>query len=268
VVGPAQRSALVKWIVQQKGVSQRKACRWVGLSRNTLNKPKAAKEKDTALKQRIEALSQRHKQWGVLKIYQRLRKQGECVNHKRVRRLYRLSGLNLRCKTRKRLPEAIRKPLVQATNCNECWSLDFTSDSLQDGRKFRTLNVLDDYIREALGIEIDFSLPAKRVTRLLDQLVAKRGKPKRLRSDNGPEFISHELQHWCGINDVALLWIQPGKPTQNAYIERFNGTFRREVLNANTFSSVTKVRRVVDEWLVEYNTERPHQALGFMTPVE
>ncbi len=146
--------------------------------------------------------------------------------------------------------------------------MDFTSDSLTDGRKFRTLNVIDDYNQEALGIEIDFSLPAKRVTRLLDRIVAKRGLPRSLRSDNGPEFISEELQSWCRSNEVELRWIEPGKPTQNAYIERFNGTFRREVLNANVFGSVVQVRRVVDEWVVEYNTERPHQALGFMTPVE
>ena len=115
---------------------------------------------------------------------------------------------------------------------------------------------------------VDFSLPAKRVTRLLDRIVAKRGRPQSLRSDNGPEFISEELQSWCVSKEVELRWIEPGKPTQNAYIERFNGTFRREVLNANVFGSIVQARRVVDEWVVEYNTERPHQALGFMTPVE
>ncbi|KAB7725106.1 IS3 family transposase [Rudanella paleaurantiibacter] len=268
LVNPTERRALVRWMMEEKQVSQRKACRWVGLSRNAVQEPVAVNEKDAALKEQIETLAKRHKQWGVLKIYRRLRKQGECVNHKRVRRLYRLSGLNLRRKSRKRLPEAVRKPLVQAQACNECWSMDFTSDSLTDGRKFRTLNVLDDYNREALGIEIDFSLPAKRVTRLLDRLVDERGKPQRLRSDNGPEFIADELQAWCQTNEVELVRIQPGKPTQNAYIERFNGTFRREVLNPNLFSSVQQARRVVDEWLVEYNTERPHQALRFMTPVE
>ena len=140
-------------MVSEKKVSQRRACRWVGISRNALQEPVAVKEKDTVLKERIETLAHRHKQWGVLKIYRRLRKQGEQVNHKRVRRLYCLSGLNLRRKTRKRLPEAVRRPLVKASACDECWSLDFTSDSLVDGRKFRTLNVIDDYNREALGIE-------------------------------------------------------------------------------------------------------------------
>lgn len=254
--------------MQAKGISQRTACRWVGLSRNALGQPAAVKEKDMALKERIEALAHRHKQWGVLKIYRRLRKLGERVNHKRVRRLYRLSGLNLRRKAKKKLPEAVRKPLAVATERNACWSLDFTSDCLQDGRKFRTLNVLDDYCREALGIELDYSLPAQRVTRLLDRLVSERGKPERLRSDNGPEFISEELQRWCKTNGVDLQWIEPGKPTQNAYIERFNGTFRREVLNANMFGSLKQARQIVADWLMEYNTERPHQALGFMTPVD
>jgi len=254
--------------MDHKQISQRKACRWVGLSRNALAEPAVIKEKDEVLASRIEQLARRHKQWGVLKIYRRLRKQGELVNHKRIRRLYRELGLSLRRKTKRRLPDAIRKPLPKATACNECWSLDFTSDNLTGGRKFRTLNVVDDYNREALGIEVDYSLPAQRVTRLLDRLVEQYGTPKQLRSDNGPEFISKTLQGWCSDKAVALHWIEPGKPTQNAYIERFNGTFRREVLDAHIFTSIRQVRQVVEEWLMEYNTERPHQGLKFMTPVE
>lgn len=255
-------------MIAEKRISQRKACYWVGLSRNALKEPVALNEKDQALQDRIKQLAKRYKHWGLLKIHRKLRKQGETANHKRVRRLYRLASLNLPRKVKKRLPESVRQPLTKATACNNCWSLDFTSDSLTDGRKFRTLNVLDDYNREALGIEVDYSLPAQRVTRLLDRLVEVYGKPERLRSDNGPEFISQVLQDWCTDKKVILHWIEPGKPTQNAYIERFNGTFRREVLNANMFSSLTQVRRTVDAWLVEYNTERPHQALKFMTPVE
>lgn len=255
-------------MVDQKRISQRKACGWVGLSRNALAEPAVIKQKDKVLSSRIEQLARRHKHWGVLKIYRWLRKQGELVNHKRVRRLYRSLGLSLRRKTKKRLPDAVRQPLAKATACNQCWSLDFTSDNLTGGRKFRTLNVVDDYNREALGIEIDYSLPARRVTRLLDQLVERYGKPERLRSDNGPEFISQAMQDWCNHQCIELCWIEPGKPTQNAYIERFNGTFRREVLDAHIFTSIRQVRQTVDAWLVEYNTERPHQALQFMTPVE
>lgn len=122
--------------------------------------------------------------------------------------------------------------------------------------------------REALGIEVDYSLPARRVIRLLDELIERYGKPDRIRSDNGPEFISQALQDWCANKEVVLHWIEPGKPTQNAYVERFNGTFRREVLDAHIFTSIRQVRQMVDAWLVEYNTERPHQGLKFMTPVE
>lgn len=273
MVGPTQRRALVKWLIAEKRISQRKACHWVGLSRNALKEPVVIKENDKGLQDRVRQLAKRYKHWGLLKIHHKLRKQGEAANHKRVRRLYRLAGLNLPRRLRKRLPESVRQPLPKATACNCCWSLDFTapadrSDSLADGRKFRTLNVIDDYNREVLGVEVDYSLPAGRVLRLLDNLVERYGKPTRLRSDNGPEFISQVLQDWCADKQVVLHRIEPGKPTQNAYIERFNGTFRREVLNANTFSSLAQVRRTVDAWLVEYNTERPHQALKFMTPVE
>jgi len=255
-------------MVAEKRISQRKACRWVGLSRNAVMEPVAVKEKDQALQDRVRQMAKRYKHWGLLKIHRKLRKQGETANHKRVRRLYRLAGLNLPRKLKKRLPESVRQPLPKASGCNQCWSLDFMSDALTDGRKFRTLNVIDDYNREALGMDVDYSLPAQRVTRLLDRLVERYGKPERLRSDNGPEFISQTLQDWCAENRVILHWIEPGKPTQNAYIERFNGTFRREVLNANTFGSLAQVRRTADAWLVEYNTERPHQALQFMTPAE
>ena len=255
-------------MVSEKKISQRKACRWTGLSRNAVAEPVAIKEKDLALQDRIKAVAKRYKHWGLLKIHRKLCKQGETANHKRVRRLYRAAGLTLPRKLKKRLPEAVRRPLPNAVACNGCWSLDFMSDALADVRRFRTLNVLDDYNREALGIEVDYSLPAQRVTRLLDQLVQRHGKPERLRSDNGPEFISQILQDWCADKNVALHWIEPGKPTQNAYIERFNGTLRREVLNANVFSNLAQVRRTVNAWLVEYNTERPHQALQFMTPVE
>ncbi len=268
MVRPTERRGVVRWLIDHKQISQRKACRWVGLSRNAIAEPIVIKDKDKVLANRIEQLARRHKQWGVLKIYRRLRKQGELVNHKRVRRLYRSLGLSLRRKTKKRLPDAVRKPLPKATACNQCWSLDFTSDNLTGGRKFRTLNVVDDYNREALGIEVDYSLPSRRVIRLLDQLVERYGKPERIRSDNGPEFISQALQDWCKDQTIELCWIEPGKPTQNAYIERFNGTFRREVLDAHIFASIRQVRQTVDAWLVEYNTERPHQALQFMTPVE
>lgn len=200
-------------MIAEKCISQRKACRWVGLSRNAVKEPAVIKEKDKVLQEGIKQLAKRYKHWGLLKIHRKLRKQGETANHKRVRRLYRLSGLNLPRRLKKRLPESVRQPLPKATACNHCWSLDFMSDSLVDGRKFRTLNVLDDYNREGLGIDVDYSLPAQRVTRLLDRLVERYGKPMRLRSDNGPEFISQTLQDWCKENDVILHWIERHRPS-------------------------------------------------------
>ena len=194
-------------------------------------------------------MAKRYKHWGLLKIHRKLRKQRETANHKRVRRLYRSAGLTLPRKSKKRLLESVRQPLPKATACNGCWSLDSTSDGLSDGRKFRTLNVIDDYNREILGrsagaVEVDYSLAAKQVLGLLNKLVERyEGKPVRLRSDNGPEFISQDLQDWCKDHEVILHRIEPGKPTQNAYIEQFNGTFRGEVLNANKLSSLAQVRR-------------------------
>jgi len=166
------------------------------------------------------------------------------------------------------VPARVRQPLVVPVAANVCWSLGFTSDVLTDGRRFRTLNVLDDYNRQLLGMEIDFSLPAVRVVQVLTRLVEYHGKPVQLRTDNGPEFISARLSEWCETQGIALHWIQPGKPTQNAYIERFNGSFRRELLDAHLFRSLAHVRQLVAKWMHDYNTQWSHQALHFMTPLE
>ena len=267
MVGPAQRRHFAHWIVKTKAFSKQRACRLAGLSRRMFAY-QSKRQPDNEVEQAIQAIARRHPGWGFWKIRYRLRRQGYSFNHKRIWRIYRLLGLNLPRRKKKRLPDRIRQPLAKPTGLNQVWSLDFMSDVLKDGRRFRTLNVLDDYNRQALGIDIDFSLPAKRVVRLLEQAIETHGKPNCLRCDNGPEFISIALTEWCESNEIELRWIQPGKPTQNAYIERFNGTFRREVLNAYLFRSLPQVREVVDRWINEYNTQRPHQALGFLTPNE
>lgn len=267
MVGPAQRRQLAQWIVRAKAYSQQRACRLAGLSRRMLTyQPK--RQPDTEVEQALQNIARRHPGWGFWKIRYRLRRQGHPYNHKRLWRVYRQLGLNLPKRKRRRLPDQARKPLPKATATNQVWSLDFMSDALRDGRRFRTLNVLDDYNREALGVEVDYSLPAKRVIRFLEQLLESYGKPDCLRCDNGPEFISTALTEWCEAKEIRLHWIQPGKPTQNAFIERFNGSFRREVLNAYLFRNLAQVREVIEDWLRVYNTERPHQALGFMTPIE
>ncbi len=176
-------------------------------------------------------------------------------------------NLHIRRRPKRRLPDRIKLPLMVPTGANQCWSLDFMSDALTDGRKFRVLNIIDDFNRESLQIEVDTSLPARRVQRVLDNVVAQRGLPGNIRSDNGPEFISHLMEQWCEDNKVSWHYIQPGKPTQNAFIERQNGSMRRELLNAYQFDSLKEVRAMCSEWQRDYNSERPHKALGYLSPV-
>jgi putative transposase len=175
--------------------------------------------------------------------------------------------LNIRRRAKKRLPDRIKQPLTIPESPNQVWSIDFMSDTLVDGRRFRLFNVLDDFNRESLAIEVDTSMPSLRVIRVLNRVIAQRGKPTNLRSDNGPEFISHILQQWCEENEITLQYIQPGKPTQNAYIERKNGSIRRELLNAYLFNSLAEVRCLSEEWRIDYNTERPHKSLGYLSPL-
>jgi putative transposase len=178
--------------------------------------------------------------------------------------------LNIRRRAKKRLPERVKLPLCVTTAPNQVWSIDFMSDTLVDGRKVRLFNVIDDFNRESLAIEVDTSLPAMRVIRVLERLIAERGCPANIRCDNGPEFISHKLEQWCSDEKrrINLLYIQPGRPMQNAYIERKNGSLRRELLNAYLFSSLSEVRMMSENWRLDYNTERPHKALGYLSPIK
>ncbi len=225
-------------------------------------------KQDQPAEQAIKEVLKKHPSWGFWKVFYQLRKNGLALNHKRLWRIYCDLKLNLPRKKKRRLPDRIKLPLTIPTGSNQMWSMDFMVDVLTDGRSFRTLNVIDDYNREVLGIEIDFSLPAQRVIRCLERIIDIYGKPEKIRCDNGPEFISNALTNWCGQKGIEICWIRPGKPTENAYIERLNGTFRRDVLDAYLFGSLRQVREVVQKWVIEYNTQRPHQALGFLTPLE
>jgi len=190
------------------------------------------------------------------------------VNHKRVYRIYREEGLGMRRKKRKRFRAEARVPLVQPTRENQLWTMDFTRDSLASGRNFRTLNLMDGFTREAPRIEVDTSLPGSRVVRMLDAVAQQRGYPEAMQVDNGPEFISREVDQWAYAHGVALHFIEPGKPVQNAFIESFNGKFRDECLNQNWFASLDEARRIIEAWRVDYNTVRPHSSLGYRTPAE
>jgi putative transposase len=215
---------------------------------------------------RLNEVVARHGRWGFWKCYHWLRQQGERWNHKRVLRVYRAMKLHLPRRAKRRLPTRIRQPLDVPAEPHRMWAMDFMHDTLFCGKRFRTLNLIDEGAREALAIEIDSSLPAERVIRVLDQLKESRPLPEQIRVDNGPELQSAKLVAWAQAHGVKLHYIQPGKPTQNAYIERFNRTFRREVLDAHLFASLGEVREIVHQWMTAYNEERPHQALGHVPP--
>jgi len=221
---------------------------------------------DPEIAKELRQLAEHHPRWGCGKMTDYLRNQGHTWNHKRIRRVYRALSLHLQRKPKKRLPARTAHPLVVPAEADQTWSLDFMSDTLSDGRTFRTLNVIDDYNREALWIEVDTSLPSEHVVRVLKQLLFWRGKPSSIRMDNGPELISRRLASWARERHIELAHIQPGKPAQNAYIERFNRTFREDVLDAYLFDDLQEVREITQQWLEAYNTIRPHEALQGLPP--
>ena len=221
---------------------------------------------DPEIANELRQLAEHHPSWGCGKMTDYLKNQGHTWNHKRIRRVYRALSLHLQRKPKKRLPARVARPLVVPAEANQTWSLDFMSDTLSDCRTFCTLNVIDDYNREALWVEVDTSLPAERVVRVLEQLLFGRDKPSSIRMDNGPELISQRLTSWAREQHIEPAHIQPGKPAQNAYIERFNRTFREDVLDAYLFDNLQEVREITQQWLDNYNTVRPHEALKGLPP--
>jgi putative transposase len=223
---------------------------------------------DGLLKQLLLNIAVDHPRYGFKKMFQMIRAQGLFMNHKRVYRIYCELKLNLKRKNKKRLPSREAKALVQPALPNECWSLDYMSDALFTGKRFRTVNVIDDFNREGLGIEVAFSIPAKRVTQCLDIIAIRKGYPKVIRVDNGPENISKHFAGWANSHGVTLQFIQPGKPAQNGFIERFNRSYREEILSMYLFKNIREVQRLTNDWLRHYNEVRPHEALGFKTPMQ
>jgi putative transposase len=222
---------------------------------------------DLVIRNALTDMVSRHPSIGFKQSFEQFRNAGKGWNHKRVKRVYLSMKLNIRRRAKRRLPDRVKQPLMVPDQLNETRSPDFVSDSLVDGRRFRILNVTDDFNRESLALEADTSLPALRVIRVLEKIIEERGKPKYLRTDNGPEFISFLLRQWCESNNITILYIQPGRPMQNAYVERKNGSLRRELLNAYLFDSLREVRIMCQEWRNYYNTQRPHKALKYLTPV-
>ena len=254
-------------MVQEHGVSQRQACKAVSLPRSTQGYQRKSKA-DEQVADQLQQLVERHPAIGFWQCYYRIRRKGFVWNHKRVYRVYTDLNLNIRRRFRKRLPQRVRQSLYKPGGINEVWSVDFMSDTLWDGRRFRLLNIIDDYNREVLHIESDLSLPTVRLIRVLDYLKEFRGLPQKIRVDNGPEFISHKLDLWCRENKIELAFIQPGRPMQNGFVERCNGNIRKELLNAFVFTTLDEVREKAEEWRQDYNCSRPHQSLGFVPPIE
>ncbi len=252
---------------EAQGISERRACRLVGMERTSW-RYQPRKRPLEGLRERLRSLAEERRRFGYRRLTVMLRREGWAVNHKRVYRLYQAEGLAVRRRKRKGLKGVVRVALAVPSRPQERWSMDFVSDSFSDGRKFRSLNIVDDYSRECLVTEVDTSIPGARVVRVLEQLRDIRGLPEVMVMDNGPEFAGKALDAWAYQRGVNLHFIEPGKPVQNAFIESFNGRFRDECLNEHWFISLEDARRNIEAWREDYNQVRPHSSLGNQTPQE
>jgi putative transposase len=258
---------LITYVHQEHKVSIRQACKLFD-THCSVYYYKGHSRDDEPIRQALTDMAVKHNRWGFWMMYARLRMLNYIDNHKRVYRIYTSMKLNLRRKHKKRLPARIAEPLLQPIRPNITWSMDFMHDGLINGRPFRSFNIIDDFNREALNITIDTSLPGQRVTQELDKLKEWRGKPTKLRVDNGPEFVSVALEQWAKDNNVEIKFIQKGKPHQNGYVERFNRTYREEILDNYAFDTMHQARLMTQAWMWVYNNERPHSSLGYRTPRE
>jgi putative transposase len=263
---PAEKRELVDYARSEHHMSLRQACILFVLSTSVYYYRTKRCDQDDHIVHELRSLAHVHLRWGFWMMFHRLRQNMHTWNHKRVYRVYTEMRLNLRRKYKQRLPSRIKLPLIQPLYPNMNWSMDFMSDALLVGRPFRSFNVIDDYNREALNITLDTSITSTRVIRELDELVEWRGKPEQIRVDNGPEFIAQALKDWCDDKQIDLVFIQKGKPNQNGFVERFNRTYREEVLDAYAFESLAQARQITQAWMWVYNNERPHSALGYLPP--
>lgn len=265
MVGPSAQREVFGYLSGNYETSRTKVCEVIGMSRSTSYR-KSVKD-DSEVEQALLELSKQYPARGIDWFYLKLRQEGRPWNRKRVLRVYRKLNLKKRKKPKKRLKRSQPESLIQPLYPNISWSMDFMSDTLSDGRKVRTLNIIDDYNRECLAIECGLSIPSTRVTRILDWLIEVHGKPMQIRTDNGPEFTSTDYGTWCKRQFIKANYIQPGKPSQNGYIERFNRTYREDVLDAWIFESVNQLQVLSDSWKEKYNHGHPHQSLRGMTPI-
>lgn len=266
---PTRKREVAQALVQEHDLSISRACRCAGLHRSLFyRQPDHWTVKDAEVVAKLSELISGRPTRGFWKCRKIIRRQGYPWNHKRIYRVYKLMELNLRRRAKRRVPKRIRAPLYVPALPDTVWSADFVSDALSNGRRFRTFNVVDDFNREALHIEIDTSLTSPRLVRVFERLRDQHGLPQVLRTDNGPEFLGEIFTAWAKEAGMAIQYIQPGKPNQNAYVERFNRTYREELLDQYLFSNLDDVREATYWWMLEYNEERPHDSLGDRTPAE
>ncbi len=267
MVTPAVKREAVAYLKAGYQVSERRACRLVAADRGMV-RHRSRRPDDGALRARLKELSQERKRFGYRRLHILLEREGIHLNHKKLRRLYREEGLQVRKRGGRKRALGTRAPLVMPSRPNERWSLDFVSDSFTDGRRFRILTIVDDHSRECLALVADTSLSGVRMARELDSLIAERGKPTTIISDNGTEMTSNAILRWCQDRGIAWHYIAPGKPMQNGFVESFNGRLRDECLNETLFSSLRQARGVLAAWRHDYNHVRPHSALDGQSPVE
>jgi len=265
VVKPADRRPIVTYLIDTHQLSERKACHLVGISRTGF-RYKHQSANDEVLRQQLKMLAAQYPRYGYLLLHNLLKKAGIVINKKRTYRLYTEENLQVRTKKRKKLTRP-RLVMKLPSHSNERWSMDFVADQLSNGRRFRILNVVDDYSRELVGQLVSFSITGQQVARFLSQLFVQRDKPKSITCDNGTEFTSKAMFFWSKETAVKLNFIQPGKPTQNAFVESFNGKLRDSCLNQHWFRSIDEARYEIDQWRDHYNNERPHSSLNYLTPV-
>lgn len=257
--------ASVEHIRAKFAFTERRACRLLLVPVSSYRyKPS---QNDDGLRDRLIVLAREKPRFGYRRLHVLLGREGEHVNHKRVHRIYREAGLTLRRKKRKHCLR-VSTPLGTYTEANQEWALDFVHDAVASGRSIRVLNVIDAYTRESLAMEVDTSFAGLRVTRVLDEIIAERGLPQAVRCDNGPELTSRHFLAWALDRKIDLIHIQPGKPTQNAYVESFNSKLREECLRVSWFQNLFEARRIIADWRNDYNERRPHSSLNYMTPLQ
>ncbi len=257
--------ATVEQVREQYAFSERRACGVLTMAVSSYRYQ--TRRTDEPLRTRLVELAREKPRFGYRRLHVLLRRCGEHANHKRVHRVYREAGLSLRRRKRKHCVRA-GTPLQARTSANQEWALDFVHDAVESGRVIRVLSVVDAYTRECLALEVDTSFASRRVTRALDAIVAERGQPRAIRCDNGPELTSRHFLAWCVERQIELVHIQPGKPTQNAYVESFHGRLRDECLSVSWFQNLFDARGKIGAWRTEYNEQRPHSSLGYLTPKE